>query len=91
MVNTVANVYALAYCAGFDFPALQSRFLTSERCVAYRNVLHVQWHQGEVFIFDYGVLVFWHLDAEERNAGQPSPGHNTPGRQRRRGWLRFSR
>lgn len=67
-MNNNATVYALCYCDGFEFVALQSRLLSSERCVAYRNVLHVQWHQGEVFIFDYGVLVFWRLDAEERNA-----------------------
>lgn len=65
-MNTHPNVYALCYCAHFDFPALQAHLLTNQRCVAYRNVLHVEWQQGEVFIFDYGVLVFWNLGAEQR-------------------------
>ena len=66
-MNTTADIYAICYCASFDFAAMQSHFLTNQRCVAYRNVLHVEWRQGEVFIFDYGVLVFWRLSSEERN------------------------
>lgn len=67
MNSNNAQVYALCHCASFDFIAMQSRYLSTQRCVAYRNVLHLEWRQGDVFIFDYGVLVFWHLTAEERN------------------------
>jgi uncharacterized Rmd1/YagE family protein len=66
-MNTNADIYALCYCSSFDFPLMQSRYLVNQRCVAYRKVLHVKWLQGEVFIFDYGVLVFWGLSAEQRN------------------------
>jgi uncharacterized Rmd1/YagE family protein len=62
------NVYALCYCARFNFPALQAYLLTNQRCIAYRNVLQVEWQQGEVFLFDYGVLVFWNIDNEQRIA-----------------------
>jgi len=61
------EIYALCPCAHLDFQALQEYLLTNERCVLYRNALHVQWHQGDVFIFDYGVLVFWQLTAGERH------------------------
>ena len=66
-MDTSADIYALCYCSSFDMPLMQSRYLVNQRCVAYRNVQHVEWRQGEVFIFDYGVLVFWGLSAEERN------------------------
>lgn len=61
-----SEIYALCYCAHFDFPALQAELLKKERCVTYRNVLHIEWHQGQVFIFDYGVVVFWQLSIADR-------------------------
>ena len=66
-MNTNSDIYALCYSASFDFPLMQSHYLANQRCAAYRKVLHVEWRQGDVFIFDYGVLVFWCLNAEERN------------------------
>ena len=66
-MNTNVDVYTHCYCASFDFLALQNDCAAKHRCVTYRNVLHVEWHQGEIFIFDFGVLVFWRLNAEERN------------------------
>lgn len=65
MNNT--DVYALCYSNNFEFSLLQQHLLSSERCAAYRNVLHVEWHDGDVFVFDYGVLVFWRLGAKERD------------------------
>lgn len=66
-MDTEATVYTLCYCARFDFPALQSGYLADQRYAAYRNVFHVKQHQGEVFIFEYGVLVFWRFTIEQRN------------------------
>jgi len=60
------EIFALCYCARFDFRELQTQLLDNERCAAYRNVLHVEWHEGDVFVFDYGVLVFWQLAAGDR-------------------------
>lgn len=65
-MNTHANIYALCYCASFDFTALQSRLLEKYHCTLYRDVLHVTWHQGEIFIFDYGVLLFWNCSNQQR-------------------------
>lgn len=66
-MNTAIDIYSLCFSASFDFPLMQSHYLVNQRYVAYRKVLHVEWHQGEVFLFDYGVLVFWNLSVEERN------------------------
>jgi uncharacterized Rmd1/YagE family protein len=62
------DIYALCFSDYFEFPQLQQHLLTSERCAAYRNALHVEWRQGDVFVFDYGVLVFWRLAVGEREA-----------------------
>lgn len=66
-MNMNSEVYALCYCAYFDFFPLQNFLLEKERCIAYRNVLHVEWQQGDVYIFEYGVLVFWQLNGAQRH------------------------
>lgn len=60
------EVYALCHCANFDFIPLQNFLQEKERCIAYRNVLHVEWKTGHVYIFDFGVLVFWQLNGSQR-------------------------
>lgn len=62
------DIYALCFSDYFEFPQLQQHLMSTERCAAYRNALHIEWRQGEVFVFDYGVLVFWNLAAGERDA-----------------------
>jgi len=62
------DIYALCFSDYFEFPRLTQHLMASERCAAYRNALHVEWRQGDVFVFDYGVLVFWNLAAGEREA-----------------------
>ena len=66
-MNSSTDIYALCYCSSFNLALMKSHFLANQRSVAYRNVQHVEWRQGEIFIFDFGVLVFWGLSAEERN------------------------
>jgi len=66
-MSTTAEVYALAYCARFDIDRMQRQRDDTHRSVICRNVLHETWRSGEVFIFDYGVLVFWRLDVEARS------------------------
>lgn len=61
------DIYALCYSDFFDFPKLQTALLESERCAAYRNVMHVDWRGGDVFVFDYGVIVFWCLSPADRD------------------------
>ncbi len=47
----------------FDFSALERHFSARDRCARYRDVLHLD-SGGHAFVFDYGVLVAWGLDAE---------------------------
>lgn len=61
------EVYALCYSNQFQFESLQAFLLENARCTAYRNVLQVEWQQGHIFLFDYGVLVFWQLNATQRS------------------------
>jgi len=61
------DVYALCFSNYFEFTRLQQQLMSTERCAAFRNALHVGWRQGDVFVFDYGVLVFWRLGASERD------------------------
>jgi len=65
-MNSTANIYALCYCTRFDFKALQDYLHSNHRSVAFKQVLNVEWRQGDVFIFEYGVLVFWNNSNEER-------------------------
>ena len=62
------ELYAVCYCAHFDFDDLQKHLLSHLRCTAYRQVLNVEWKQGDVFIFDYGVVVFWQISIADRMA-----------------------
>ncbi len=59
-------LYALCYCANFDFDALQKHLLDNLHCAAYRQALNIEWKQGDVFIFDYGVVVFWGIGVADR-------------------------
>lgn len=65
-MNDTADIYAVCYCTRFDFQALQNYLFNNQRCTAYKNVLNVEWQQGDVFVFDYGVLVFWDIENKER-------------------------
>ncbi|MDH5436937.1 MAG: RMD1 family protein [Gammaproteobacteria bacterium] len=65
-MNTYAEIYALCYCNQFDFTALQARFLKDWRHAIYRNTIHINWRQGDIFILDYGVVVFWNLNIANR-------------------------
>lgn len=60
------DVYALCFSDYFEFPQLQQYLMANERCAAYRNALHVDYRQGDMFIFDYGVLVFWSIASSDR-------------------------
>lgn len=63
-----SEIFALCLAKRFDFKNLQESFLTSQRCALYRDVLCVEWHSGEFFLFEYGVVVFWKLTHDERQA-----------------------
>ncbi|MDH5471311.1 MAG: RMD1 family protein [Gammaproteobacteria bacterium] len=42
--------------------------LNNERGVRYRDVVHIILPSGEVWLFDYGVAIFWAVDENERLA-----------------------
>ncbi|MDH5229960.1 MAG: RMD1 family protein [Gammaproteobacteria bacterium] len=64
------EIYSRCYCAQYDFVELQNYLLKNERSVAYRNVLQVELSVGDVFVFHYGVLVFWKVSLQERELFQ---------------------
>lgn len=42
--------------------------LNNERGVRYRDAVHISLPSGEVWVFDYGVIIFWAVDEDERRA-----------------------
>lgn len=46
----------------------EQSLLSDERGVRYRDAVHISLPTGEVWVFDYGVLVFWAVDEDERQA-----------------------
>lgn len=67
-MTSSTDIYARGFCAKFDYPALQQQLFNNDRCVAYRNVLYVELPIGNVFVFDYGVVVFWGADSDIQNS-----------------------
>lgn len=61
MNQTANEVYALCLCDHYDFAALKDYLSRSYSIEHIRNVMQLQWHGGKIFIFDYGVSVFWKL------------------------------
>ena len=62
------QVYALCYCDYFNFSELQEKLHNQYESASFRGAIKLDWHGGEVIIFDYGVLVFWNV---------PDSGHDT--------------
>lgn len=60
------EVYALCYCDYFRFSDLRNQLQQHHRCETYRDALSVDWGPGHVYLFDYGVVVFWRLSPDER-------------------------
>lgn len=69
-METTSNIYAICQCGYYDFQPLCKQLSSQHNATCYRNVLHVNWQQGELFVFDYGVLVFWNIPEKEREAIQ---------------------
>jgi len=47
---------------------ITERMITHERGVRYNDAIHITLKTGEVWLFDYGVSVFWAVDLDERKA-----------------------
>jgi len=46
----------------FDFDALSEHLAREHRPELYRNVVHLAEPAGDIFLFDYGVAVFWGVE-----------------------------
>ena len=67
-MKTSSDIYAICQCRHYDFPAMRNHFIKQNTASSYRNVLQINWLEGEVFIFDYGIAVFWNIAPHERTS-----------------------
>ena len=67
-MKTKSDIYAICHCSNYDFPAMRDHFIKQHNASSYRNVLQINWLEGEAFIFDYGIAVFWNITPQERKS-----------------------
>lgn len=60
------QVYALCQCGYYDFLPMRDHLQQAYGALAHRNALQLNWQGGEVFIFYYGVVIFWRVPDEAR-------------------------
>jgi len=65
-LENALEIYAVCQCASYDTPALKQSLESSGECFSDRNVLHVPRGDQDIFIFDYGVIVFWGISLDEQ-------------------------
>lgn len=53
----------IAYCTckKFRFEELRESFIQNHRAALYRDALHLERDKGNIYIFSYGVIVFWNI------------------------------
>lgn len=61
------SLNCIAYCCSktFRFTELQEYFIENHRAVFYKDALHIAKENGDIFIFNYGVLVFWNISRDQ--------------------------
>ena len=59
------TAYALA--RQFDFSGMQKHLTQSFRLSRYRNALHIEDASSDIFLFDFGVILFWGTDIDSEN------------------------
>ncbi len=61
------SLNCIAYCCSktFRFTELQEYFIENHRAVFYKDALHITKENGDIFIFNYGVLVFWNISRDQ--------------------------
>ncbi|MCW8956502.1 MAG: RMD1 family protein [Gammaproteobacteria bacterium] len=62
------RVSAINLGDSFLTPSEEQNLLSNERGVRYRDAVHINLPGGEAWVFDYGVIVFWAADEDERKA-----------------------
>lgn len=76
MLNPASNlVESIASCRHFDVDSLRVILQKSYRHSQYRDAFHAELSAGEVWIFDYGVMIFWGApeDAMQRLISDTAP------------------
>ena len=63
-VNDVVESHVVARF--FSKPQLQAYMLENYLCKRYRDALHVETAKGEFWLFDYGVIVCWGVEEEQK-------------------------
>ena len=67
-MQQVSEVYAICQCGYYSFAELNKQLADNYKTSTYRNALYIDWQDGEVFLFDYGVVVFWNVPADARKS-----------------------
>ena len=72
------NAYVLA--KHFYFEPMQKHFSKTYSACIYRDAIHLNGTCGDMFLFDYGVVIFWELDNdnEKHILNQLTPFLNEP-------------
>lgn len=65
-MDRALEIYCLCQCNNYSFDALRMRLEQEYEVFVFRNVLQLRFHHGEIVIFNYGVVVFWNINKEER-------------------------
>lgn len=62
------KIHALSHCGHFIFPELKIHLSHSHEVTGAKGVIRLKLQEGECFIFDYGVLIFWDVASNERHS-----------------------
>jgi uncharacterized Rmd1/YagE family protein len=65
-MDQVSQLYALCQCEKYDFVALRDMLTSRGECTSNRNVLHVPRPGEDIFLFDYGIVIFWGTSPHNR-------------------------
>jgi uncharacterized Rmd1/YagE family protein len=65
---------AVCHAKRFDFEALKTHLPETHRATFYRDAIYLE-EEGDIFVFPYGVMVFWglELDTEKRLIEEVGP------------------
>ena len=61
------SVYCIAYCCckSYRYKDLSDYFIHNQKALFYKDVLHLQKEKGDIFIFSYGVVIFWNISRDQ--------------------------
>lgn len=65
MESTVLSCLACCCAKTFRFNELQEYYIENHRAVFYKDALHLVKENGDIFIFSYGVIIFWNISRDQ--------------------------